>query len=217
MKQMKLLIIMVVLLIIILFLGNKTLKNNKYIEKYNRQMYDTNLVKKLLFLNVQEPYIAHFNLGTSYYNEKNYNEAKREFTEALKTVTEDRICDVRVNLALTEIYLTTEKMLQDDYLTVINNIQSILIENNCANATGKGRDKKAQDIYDYLEQLKNSQATQSQQGENGEGQEQQSSEEVIENEAEKIDQIKRERERAASGRNPSNEKDYNLDYNSAVW
>ena len=219
-KQKKLLIIILVLIIISIILISKYTINNNYINKYKNNIYEPSLAKKLLFLNIQEKYIAHYNYGTSLYQTEDYKNAKKEFNKALKTTPKKRICYVRANLALTEIKLLPEKEDIDILIKKIENIENILLENDCATTNNNGKDKKSQEIYDYLEQIKNElKQEQGQGGEGSEGEEEPNEgEEVIENETDKIDKIKSKDREAASGRNPSREQEYNENnYNEAVW
>ena len=221
-KQKKLLILLVILLVIAIRLGYKYSVNNSYISKYNDGEYSVETAKKLLFLNIQEKYIAHYNYGTSLYQTENYEKAKKEFSEALKSVPKKRVCDVRVNLALTEIKLLPEKDNVDTYIKNIESIQSVLLGNDCATKNHNGKDQKAQDLYDALEQLKEEMQQGQGQGEGeddpNEGEEGGNEEEVIDDEQSKIEQIKDANKNASKGRNPSQERDYNTkSYKDAVW
>ena len=62
-KQKKLLIILIILLVIAIILLTKYSINDNYISKYQNNVYEPNTAKKLLFINVQEKYIAHYNYG----------------------------------------------------------------------------------------------------------------------------------------------------------
>ena len=218
MKQKKMIIFIVIALIATLKFAYTIIVNDNFIKKYSNGVYDEEYVKKLLVLNIQEPYIAHYNYGNTLYQLNKYNEAKTEYEEALKTVSYNRECDVRVNLALTEINLIDTEQKSDDLIKEIENIKKVLLEDNCATTDQKGRDKKSQDLYDLLEQLKNSGGQSGQQG-GSEGNEPDNpnGENVIENEQEKIGKIKQSRQKASQGRNPSNDHDYNLDYKDKVW
>lgn len=215
-KQKKLLIIVIILLIIAIKLTYKYSINKIYIQKYNNKVYEPSLPRKLLFINIQEKYIAHYNYGTSLYQTGEYKEAKEEFTIALKTVPKKKICFVRANLALTEIKLLSED--EDVSIKKIEDIQKILLEDECATENHNGKDEKSQEIYNYLEQIKNNQE-QTNTGEDVNGEEQTETEETtIENEEDKINKIKQKNEDANKGRNPANENDYNENsYKDAIW
>ncbi len=220
-KQKKLLIILIILSIITIKLISKYSINNNYIKKYNNKVYEPSIAKKLLFINIQERYIAHYNYGTSLYQTEDYKKAKEEFTKALKTVPKKRVCYVRSNLALTEIKLLPEQGEPDVLIKQIEDIQKVLLENNCATENHNGIDQKSQEIYDYLEQIKQQMQGQGGDGEDGDGNGNQSDPddgEEIDNEDDKIDQIKNKNRDANRGRNPANEHDYNdNNYNQAVW
>lgn len=223
-KQKKLLIVVLILLFVAIRLIIRYSTNNTYIKKYNNKEYDLNIVKKLLNLNIQERYIAHFNYGTALYQLEQYEQAKEEFNEALKTVPDKRVCDVRVNITLTELKLFKEEEDLDIYIKKIENIQGIVLQDSCATKDQKGRDQKAQEIYDYLEKLK--EQLQQQQGGGG-GQEdpnqgddpgQEQPTQVIDDEDNKINQIQQQNQNAAGERDPSKEREYNsTGYKEQVW
>lgn len=219
MRQKKILILVVLALIVTIKCLYTIVINDKFINQYSNKVYNEDQVKKLFFLNIQEPYIAHYNYGNVLYQNSNYEEAKSEYEEALKTVTDKRVCDVRVNLSLTEIQLIDTEQSAEQIIKDIESIQSILTGNSCAKADGNGTDKKAQNLYDYLEELKKSQSQSGGgSGEGGEGEDPDNPEqEVIENEEGKINQIRQRREEASGSRNPSRDVDYNIDYDGVVW
>ena len=222
-KQKKLLVILVLLLIVAIKLGYKYSVNNSYINKYNDGEYSVDTAKKLLFLNIQEKYIAHYNYGTSLYQTEDYTHAKEEFTEALKTVPKKRVCDVRVNLALTEIKLLPKKENVDTYIKEINNIQKVLLEDNCATKNHNGKDQKAQDLYDLLEETKEEMGDDPDQGEDGDDSDDgddsgDDEKDVIDDEQDKIKNIQDIKRKSTDARNPSKDTDYNPNsYKDAVW
>ena len=210
-KQKILLFIAIILLLTgIILVFNYTI-NSIYINKYKHSIYKPNIAKKLLYINIQEQYIAHYNYGTSLYKTKQYKEAKKEFSKALKTTPQKRICHVRVNLALTEI-----KLLTDNYnIEKINKIQNILLKNNCATKNQNGIDNKSQMLYDYLEQQKNSS---NKNNSNENNKDNNTKDKAIENEEDKINSIKNKDRKSAGERNPSEEREYNKNnYKEAIW
>jgi tetratricopeptide (TPR) repeat protein len=217
----KLLIVLSVLLVIAIILKYKYSLNNNYIKKYNNQEYDINIPKKLLFLNFQEKYIAHYNYGTALYQTEQYNEARDEFNEALKTVPDNRICDVRVNIALTEIKLLPKTNDKDEYDNNIQNIQNILLENDCATKDHNGKDKKAQDLYDLLEKAKDESNTNQEEADNNDSQDEDNNDtetQKIENEKDKIEQVKNKNREASKERSSANDREHlNFDYKKPVW
>ena len=218
-KQKKLLIILLILLIIAIKLISKYSINNNYIRKYKSNIYEPKIAKRLLFIHIQEKYIAHYNYGTSLYKTEDYKNAKEEFSKALKTVPKKRVCYVRANLALTEIKLLPENEEADVLIKKIEDIQKILLENECATKNHNGKDDKSQKIYDYLEQSKQLQQS-NEQGGDGDGDEDdsESDNEVIDNENTKIDQIRSKDRQASKERNPSQEDEYNENsYKDAIW
>ena len=219
MKQKKMIIFIAIALVATIKFLYTIVVNDSFIKKYNNGVYDEEYVKKLLVLNIQEPYIAHYNYGNTLYQLKKYDEAKDEYLEALKSVSKGRVCDVRVNLALTEINLIDTSLSRDELIKEIEDIQKVLLEDSCATVNQTGIDEKAQNLYDYLEQLKNSGGEEGQGGDEGDDGEDTNDpdKEVIDHESEKIQKIKKQREKSSQGRNPSNERDYNLNYDGKVW
>lgn len=220
-KAKKLLIIIISLLVIAIILIIKYSINNNYIDKYRNSVYEPDIAKKLLFMNIQEKYIAHYNYGTALYQTEDYKKAKKEFTKALKTVPKNRICYVRVNLALTEIKLLSDEEEKYELINKINNIQKILLKNKCATINQDGKDYKAQNLYNSLEQAKKEIEQNQDEDEETEQETEEkseSNEEVIENETDKINKIKNKDKQASGVRNPSNENEYNdNNYYEAIW
>lgn len=219
MRQKKILILIVLALIATIKFLYTIVINDNFIKQYSNGTYNEDYVKKLFILNIQEPYIAHYNYGNVLYQNGDYEDAKKEYEQALETVSKERVCNVRVNLSLTKIQLIDTEQTPDKVIEEIENIQSILVGNSCATKDGNGVDKKSQDLYDFLEELKKSQNQNGGgSGEGGQGDEPDNpDQEVIENENEKINQIKKQREKSSGSRNPAKEVDYDIDYKGVVW
>lgn len=65
-------------------------------------------------LGVVSPWIAPFNAGTAAYGAKEYKAAVKLFSAALDDAPDDRMCDVRVDLALTHKAMADQAASRDD-------------------------------------------------------------------------------------------------------
>ena len=75
--------------------------NEYFISQYNNKEYNESIVEKLLFLNIYQPYIAHYNYGNVLYNNGKYNQAIEEYKRALNLFPPQyKECPIRINLAL---------------------------------------------------------------------------------------------------------------------
>ena len=72
--------------------------NEMFISKYNKGIYEKNLVKSLFVLNFSERYIAYYNYGNLLYQIGYYEDAINEYKKALEfEIPKERVCDVRIN------------------------------------------------------------------------------------------------------------------------
>ena len=149
----------VVFILFFLFFAHLSLRyflNEVYIGKYNDGIYDNKIVNFLMFLNYPESYIAHYNKGNNLYQTEEYKEATDEYLIALETVPKSRKCMVIVNLSFAKFQLVDMEN-QDTIVRDLKAIQKILLQDNCATKDGKGTNKDAQNFYDEIEKLLNSQ------------------------------------------------------------
>ena len=154
--------VIVLLFILFLILLITFIVNERFIAKYEDGEYDDAKFSTLRY-EVLEPYKSYYNQGNVYYKKKDFKKAVSEYEKALKLFpSHDDECKIRINLALAKLQLidyTMEK--QDDVDRVIKElekVQKVLTEEGCAKSNGKGHNKKAQILYDeiqeYIDQLK---------------------------------------------------------------
>ena len=127
--------------------------NEMFISKYERNIYDNSPVQAMMLMNFPEGYIAHYNLGNYYYETNSMIAAEKEYQEALKTVPDSRVCDVRLNLGLTMTAMLSDN--SDNIKNDIEKILDVLLENDCANKNGNGRHAGAQQLYNVLIKILN--------------------------------------------------------------
>lgn len=129
--------------------------NSILINNYNNDVYEISLANMLYFLNINESYIAHYNNGNVLFQNKKYDEAIKAYERALnKKPKKERICSIRINLALSHFY-NIDKNKTANILKELNSIQQILYEDNCAIKGIKiGESKKADELDDEIEKLK---------------------------------------------------------------
>ena len=92
-----------VLLIISAFFLSTGLFNLVFSLEYNGHSYDmaNGFSNTRLFMNVLEPYIVHYDRGTTELQMKQYVKAESSFTEALQnSPPADKLCKIYVNLSL---------------------------------------------------------------------------------------------------------------------
>lgn len=125
--------------------------NEIFIEKYNKNQYDIGMLKTVMLMNFPESYVAHYNLGNVYYGENRFDEAISEYQEALKTVTDDHVCDIRLNLGLAMLVKidVDSSGIQDR----LKEIMELLLEDSCAKENGGGRHTNAQRLYDEIKKI----------------------------------------------------------------
>ncbi|MBQ9233758.1 MAG: tetratricopeptide repeat protein, partial [Lachnospiraceae bacterium] len=127
----------------------------------NESAYSGN-ANALTFANVYQSYIAHYNRGNIFYNQKNYDEAIKEYNKALDChIPEKKECSVRINLALSIIgkipseYDSPDNI--DSTLATLREAREVLLPDDCANDEGTGHSKEAEklkkEIDDLIEEL----------------------------------------------------------------
>ena len=102
--------------------------------------------KSLLIFGFTEKYIAHYNYGNLLYQIGYYEDAIKEYETSLKKgPSEDRVCSVRINLALAIIATINEEMDCDKKLETIQKAKDSLFQDDCAyegNNYGKSEEAK---------------------------------------------------------------------------
>lgn len=171
MKKRIFICVYVLLFLICAKLAFTYIYNEYLIAKYNDKDYSLD-VDPLLFANVIQPYLAHYNMGNINYQNGDYRAAIDEYKKALDADPgHDEECSVRINMALAII-----GTLGDDYarkenveasIEALTEARNVLIEEDCAADSGDGHNETAQklkdEIDDLLEQLKETQPDEPQQ------------------------------------------------------
>lgn len=114
-------IILTILLICLTFLLARILINIIAIKTEN-----IDLLKKLQFLNINEPYIVYYNVGNMLYNNKEYEEAITNYEKALNNNPKSRhICKIKTNIAYAKIKINIEPEIDSCFnsklIKIINN------------------------------------------------------------------------------------------------
>lgn len=131
--------------------------NEALIANINNGNYSDSLVKMLYALNLEEPYIVHYNDGIRYYKLADFKNSQAKFEETLNhNPPEDRICDVRVNLSLSML-----KQIKKDDLNAGSKLQKakeVLYENDCARRNDdNGKSNEAEKLEHEIENLQKEQ------------------------------------------------------------
>lgn len=100
------------------------------------------------FINVLEPYIAHYNHGVSNLQLSHYDKAEADFEESLtNNPPEEMLCKIYINLSYSIEMQADTMMNRGSYDTAIemyNRAESILYSNGCAGKGGDvGKDRNA--------------------------------------------------------------------------
>ena len=98
-----------------------------------------NFSNAISFLNIFEPYIAPFNRGNIYFYQKDYESAKKSYTESLSLNPPiHRECQIRGNLALSisaQADILSEQKNYSKALISYDQASSTLLEKNCVKNT----------------------------------------------------------------------------------
>ena len=153
----------IVLAVILVKLLLNLIGMNYLIEKYENGRYLRTFAKSFLLFNFQEPYVARYNLGNIYYQDRDYEKAISEYKKALSTsIPEKKECNIRINYALS--ICKTVDLDEEDESSINQAIQTyesaivVLVEDECATRDGTGHNQTAeelrQDIQDEIDRLK---------------------------------------------------------------
>ncbi|MCR5572474.1 MAG: hypothetical protein K6F57_01725 [Candidatus Saccharibacteria bacterium] len=131
--------------------------NESLVANIDNGDYSDGLVKALYALNLEEPYVVHYNDGIRYYELADFKNSQAKFEEALNhNPPEDRICDVRVNLSLSML-----KQIKKDDLNAGSKLQKakeVLYENDCARESDdNGKSNEAEKLEHEIENLQKEQ------------------------------------------------------------
>lgn len=196
-------IIFIVICVIFLKLFITFCINEYFITQYNKHKYDESLIEKLFFLNIYQPYIAHYNHGNVLYNKGEYDEAIEEYKNALKLFPpKDKECSIRINLTLSMLKKLHNEIQNDDEieddLSILKEARDILCEKGCAHEDdNNGHNRQAQRLKNdidkriqELEQMKEQSNEEEEEEENEENNSQEENKENVEEIKEQLEEIK---------------------------
>ena len=107
--------------------------NEIFIYKYNKGEYNKDLGKSLTVFGFTEKYIGHYNYGNLLYQIGYYEDAIDEYNKSLEEgPSEERVCSVRINLALAIVATINEEMDCDTKLETVQKAKDALFQDNCA-------------------------------------------------------------------------------------
>ena len=154
MKKILKLLVIILGIILIKFIFTFFL-NEIIIWNYNNDRYNDILIKLLYPLNYNQTYIVYYNNGNILYRKEKYTEAIERYNKAIdKKPPQNRICDVRINLALAMIKEIDNSF---DYKTAYNQLESAkdnLYNNNCANPIdNSGYSEEAEKLEEEIKEL----------------------------------------------------------------
>lgn len=128
--------------------------NEFIIVNYNKNIYDTKLIKVLYIMNINQSYIVYYNHGNLLYKTNNYDDAILKYEESLKrNPPNGRVCDIRINLSLS---LVKKLSLVDDNekIEILNDAKENLYKDKCANENDdNGRSEEAENLEKEIDEL----------------------------------------------------------------
>lgn len=151
----------VLMFIVCAKLGFQYIYNEYLIDQYEQENYSID-AGPLRSGNWIQPYVAHYNMGNIHYQNEKYEDAIKEYEEALlSNPGKGKECSIRINLALAMI-----KKLGEDYdseenrkasIETLKEARNVLLEDGCATEHGDGHSETAEklkkEIEDMIEEL----------------------------------------------------------------
>ena len=123
----------VFLLISIIYLSVIFKTNNDFLENYNKGVYETTALEKVLLFNLYQPYVPLYNYGNALYKTAKYEDASIYYLKALEyDVPDDLVCYIRVNYVLSELKQMDSKMKDNLKLAKYKELREFLYLDNCA-------------------------------------------------------------------------------------
>lgn len=112
----------------------------------------------LMVINWVQPYLAHYNTGNIHFENEQYEEAIKEYKEALNLDPgKEEECEVRINLALAMVYSLGEdydsEENRENSLKVLKEAKEVLLENGCAKEDGNGHNETAQELKEEIDDM----------------------------------------------------------------
>lgn len=220
-------IIYIILLVILIKLMVTFIINEIFIAKYQDGRYNEADAKKLLIMNISQPYIAHYNYGNVLYKNGEYDRAINEYEKALKAFPpEKKECSIRINLALAMLAKIDGNQEKEEIVKQLQEARQTLCEDGCANKNDdKGHSKKAEtlkkDIDNAIKNLQNNNGKPDNNNQNNE--EEENNEETNSNQNKSIEEQLREIEK--EGRQTRNSEmeytrqlmEYEYSYDKKNW
>ncbi len=172
----------ILLLILVKLLSNHII-NESFIENYYQEIYYEHKVKKLLVLNIFEPYVAHYNYGNLLYQTDLYDLAIEEYEKALKTTPKEKRCNVIINISLSKVEIALKEKDFEARKTKLKEAREVLYEEECA-VEGESKDGKSKDAETLEDEIKKLEEQKPEEKESNNPEEQQEQEENDKIEAE---------------------------------
>ena len=148
--------IVFIILFIILIKFTFTISLNKIIIlNYNKNIYNTNIIKLLYIFNWPQSYIVYYNEGNLLYKEGKYSLAITKYKKAIsKKPPQNRICDVRINLSLSMIKQIKKDSSYKKVYQQLEEAKKNLYHNDCAHENNdNGYSKQAENLEKEIKEL----------------------------------------------------------------
>lgn len=194
--------------------------NEIVISNYHNKIYNMSLINSLYFFTYNQSYIVYYNHGNILYNQKNYQEAINKYKQALtKNPPQKRVCDIRINLALSFIE-TIDLKDTNETLDILKEARYNLYENKCVdpnyeNSYSLDAEDLEKEIKKLEEELSNTESNQNNNNDNDDHNNDDDSYKEIE------EKIKENEKQANANRRKNLNDSYNLDnyeyYNGKRW
>lgn len=151
-RRKRLLLLSLPIVIIVLLAGGK-LVSTVVVDTIGSSQYQSGLYAQstktygfLRFINLIEPYKAHYNMGTSQAQDAKYTKAQRSFEDALRAnPPTEAACDIRLNWSLSLEMPADElvgKEKYDEAIAMYQQAITVLRDGNCNNAAKQGKKAK---------------------------------------------------------------------------
>lgn len=183
----KTLIFYIILILIIIKLPATFLMNEKFISNYNNGIYRESEVKKFLYFNFIESYIANYNYGNVLYKNNNFDKAITEYKKALKRFPpEEKECSIRINLALAMLAKIDENDSKDNKINALKDARKELCSDTCENENVKQLKSEIDEILKKLNEDTQSEEKEPEENEEPEEEQHEKNKDKIQEELEKI-------------------------------
>ncbi len=153
-----LIVVIIALVLVIAELVYKINLNTEYVKEYYQGIYKEDKIKIVSIIKLYEGYIPDYNYGLYYYRNGDFILAELRFQEALKQkIPKERVCDVRINAALSALAQITENTKIQKETEILKRAKGYLEGYNCftekqPGGSGGGDGNLEDDINDELGQ-----------------------------------------------------------------